>query len=117
MWSECDNRDVPQVSAEQVQRVASRTKPGQNMFACSGCCRDDATNATTRFSKDCGAISFYSQTPCIDNWLEVETIPLNKLQLVKSPNELRGISILETFAEDIDGNVHHVSKNECNVLT
>ena len=89
----------------------------KHMFACSGCCRDDATNATTRFSKDCGAISFYSQTPCIDNWLEVETIPLKKLQLVKSPNELRGISILETFAEDIDGNVHHVSKNECNVLT
>ena len=34
---------------------------------------------------------------CVDNWLVVETVLLKNIQFVKSPNELRGISILATM--------------------
>jgi hypothetical protein len=38
-----------------------------------------------------------TQEAVVDDWLQVETILLKKLQSVKSPNELRGISILATL--------------------
>ena len=47
----------------------------------------------------------------VGSWLKVETVLLKKMQIVKSPNELRGISILATFAKYIVSNMYYAGWN------
>jgi hypothetical protein len=103
VWGEFSAAEIPSISIDLLQRVVRNMKPGKT------CARD---MVVAEMMKHLPPIAFRklaelfhcilrhvstTQEAVVDDWLQVETILLKKLQLVKSPNELRGISILATL--------------------